>query len=152
MTVNPQNIDIICNGRVIGMVQSINPQESRAVTKITALGYEGVITSAPSNYQGGTFLTPMIMIYDQSSLEAFGIVDNGGRLRGGLRSLPKIISLKQQRIPLDIVIVTSTPVIGAESVTTYVRCWITSFGQTFQTNGTTIAENIGWSYDDVIVS
>lgn len=150
LAVQPYNIEIICNGSVIGMVQSINPAETRNVNKIQAIGVEGVVTSVPGNYTGGTFSTPMIEIYDQAAMEAWGIVDEGGRVRGGLRALPRVISLKQQRRPVDINIITYTPVEGAEYIETYLNCWITSYGRTIQVGNNTIGINVSWTYDDVI--
>lgn len=149
MTVNPANIQIQCNGSVIGMVQSINPNESINVQKIQALGFEGVVTSAKGNYSGGTFSTPVIQIYDTTPLEAFGITDQGGGV-GGMRQLPRLKNLAQQRQPVDIVSITFTPNTGEEIVERYVNCWITNYGKTVNTSGASITVNVSWTYEKCI--
>lgn len=149
LTTNPTNHQILSRGNVIGLVQSFSPSESRTVQKVMGLGIEGVITSAVGNYSGGTFQTPLIMIYDQTPMEAFGVIDQGGGV-GGLRQLPRVISLKQQRTPLDIRSVLHTPNEGEQIVETYKGCWITSYSKTIAISGATVGVSVGWSYEDVI--
>lgn len=148
-TIHPSNIQIISRGTVIGMVQSINPSESVNVTKVQALGVEGVVTSAKSNYTGGTFSTPLIVIYDSSPFESFGVEDEGGGV-GGLRQLTRVKGLYQQRIPLDIRQVIYTPSLGSEDITTYVNCWITSFGTTVNISSAVVNANVSWTYEKVV--
>lgn len=149
LPINPANHQIMSRGNVIGVVQSFSPNESVTVTPIMSLGIEGVVTLAKSNYQGGTFSTPLVAIYDTEPLEAFGIVDNGGGI-GGLRPLTRIKSLYQQREPLDIRAITNTPSTGEEYVETYRTCWITSYSKTITATSSTIGINVGWRYAKVI--
>lgn len=146
LNVHPCNTQILSRGNVIGFVQSISESESRSVGKIFAIGVEGPVGSAVGNYGGGTLQTPVIQIYDTTPLEAFGIEDQGGGV-GGLRQLPRIKSLYQQRLPLDIRSIVFTPNSGEELVTTYVNCWITSTSKTIQTSGATVGFSVSWSYE-----
>lgn len=145
LSINPQNIQILANGNVVGVVQNINPNEGRTATPIMGLGVEGVVTTAISNYSGGTFTTGLIAIYDLMPLESFGIVDVGGGV-GGLAAQPRIKSLYQQRDPLDVRSITYTPNTGVQLVDTYRTCWITSYSKTIQTSQATVGINVGWRY------
>jgi hypothetical protein len=147
MTTHPTNIEILINGSRVGMIQSFSPSESRNVTPIMALGVEGVVTSSVGNYSGGTFSTPMIEIYDQTSLAALGVVDQGGRDPGGLRQLTISKALYQQRIPVDIRAVTYTPAIGAETIDTFVNCYITSYSKSISISASTISVGVSWRYE-----
>lgn len=146
---HPANHQIVSRGNVVGMVQSFSPNETRTVNPVMALGFEGVVVSAVGNYSGGTFTTPLIQIYDLMPLEAFGIVDKGGGV-GGLRQLPKLKSLYQQREPLDIRSVLFTPALGEEIIETYRNCWITSYSKTVNVTGSTIGFNVGWRYEKIV--
>lgn len=149
MMVHPANHQIVSNGIVVGVVQSFSPNESRTATSVFGLGVEGVVTTAISNYGGGTFTTPTMQIYDTQPLEAFGIVDRGGGV-GGLRQLPRVKSLYQQRQPLDIRVVVYTPAVGDEILETYRNCWITSYSKTVAATSGTIGVNVGWKYEKVV--
>lgn len=149
LTTHPANHQIISRGNVVGLVQSFGPNETRTVSPVMGLGVEGVVTSAVANYSGGTFNTPLIQIYDITPLEAFGIIDRGGGI-GGLRQLPQLKSLYQQREPLDIRSVLQTPNEGEQIIETYRNCWITSYSKTINVTGATVGVNVGWRYEKVI--
>ena len=149
LLVHPSNIQILCKGLVVGMIQSISPNESRNAAPVQSLGVEGVVTTAVGNYSGGTFTTSHIMIYDQEAMEAFGIVDAGGGI-GGLRALPRIKSLYQQRLPLDVRVITYTPTEGQEIIDTYRNCWITSYSKTINIGSATVGLSVGWRYEKIV--
>lgn len=149
LPIHPSNHQIMSRGTVVGVVQQFSPNESRTATSVFGLGIEGVVTTAISNYGGGTFTTPLIQIYDTQPLEAFGIIDTGGGI-GGLRQLPRIKSLAQQRSPLDIRAVIYTPNIGDEILETYRNCWITSYSKTVSVSSGTIGINVGWKYEKIV--
>lgn len=149
MTVHPANIRILSRGVEVGMIQSFSPNESKAATPIMALGVEGVVTTALGNYQGGTFNAPLIQIYDNMPLEAFGIVDNGGGI-GGLRALPRVKSLSQQREPVDVRSITYTPTAGQEIIETYRNCYLTAYSKTIAITSATVVVNTSWRYEKVV--
>ena len=149
MTVHPANIRILSRGVEVGMIQSFSPNESKTASPVMALGVEGVITTALGNYQGGTFSAPVVQLYDNMPLEAFGVVDNGGGI-GGLRQLPRVKSLYQQREPVDVRSITYTPTSGQEIIETYRNCYLTAYSKTIAVTSATIVANTSWRYEKVV--
>lgn len=149
MTQNPANHQIVCRGNVVGMVQGFSMSENKTVTPIFSLGVEGPVTTAVGNYGGGTLNTPLVAIYDITPLEAFGITDSGGGV-GGLRALPRLISLSQQREPVDIRSVIYTPAEGQEEIETYRNCWVTSYGKSVNVTGAMVSVNCAWRFEKIV--
>lgn len=137
------NIKIKCNGRLVGMIQSFNISENRAVNKLQSVGVEGVIQAVPSNTNGGSISAQRIALYGERVYDALGIENWSGD--------PKRLfsTLKDQRLPFEIEVQTNTPDGMPSYVETYQDCWIASYKKSYTVQNITVSEDVTIQYADV---
>ena len=104
LAVASTNISIICNNRVIGMIQSFNISEQRTVTKLQSIGIEGVIQAVPGNTNGGSIQAQRVALYGERIYDALGVGNWSQSSSNKLFS-----TLKDQRVPFEIVVETKLP-------------------------------------------
>jgi hypothetical protein len=138
------NIFIRANNKNIGMIQSFNVSESRTVTKLQSIGIEGVTQAAPQNTKGGSISAQRVALYGERIYDAFKIDTVA----------PMFKTLKDQRIPFEIQVLT---VNGQKSdgsasyyVETYVDCWLSSYKKSYTVSNVTVSEDVSIAYADVI--
>ena len=71
------NVFVFANGSIVGMIQSFTVTESRTVTKLQAIGWEGVVQAVPENTKGGTLNVSRIALYESSIWNALGLTTSG---------------------------------------------------------------------------
>lgn len=161
------NVSIWSNNMKIGFVQSASPSENRSITKVQALGVEGVVQSVPGNTNGGQISLSRLAVYNSNLFNALGLSRTGGfagtaAFSANNSSTQDAIyktysnpfkTLKDQRVPIEIKIVTNMP----NSVTNqtieeiYLDCWLSSYSKSIASSTITITEQATIQYSDVIV-
>ena len=71
------NIFIYANDSVVGMIQTFTVTENRPLTKLQAIGYEGVVQNVPGNTDGGTLNVTRLALYESSMWNALGMTSSG---------------------------------------------------------------------------
>ena len=71
------NIFIYANDSVVGMIQTFTVTENRPLTKLQAIGYEGVVQNVPGNTDGGTLNVTRLALYESSMWNALGMTNTG---------------------------------------------------------------------------
>ena len=71
------NIFIYANDTVVGMIQTFTVTENRPLTKLQAIGYEGVVQNVPGNTDGGTLNVTRLALYESSMWNALGMTNTG---------------------------------------------------------------------------
>jgi len=71
------NIFIYANNTVVGMIQNFTVTENRPLTKLQAIGYEGVVQNVPGNTDGGTLNVTRLALYESSMWNALGMTNVG---------------------------------------------------------------------------
>lgn len=138
------NIFIRANNTNIGMIQSFNVSESRTVNKLQSIGVEGVIQSAPQNTKGGSISAQRVALYGERLYDAFKIDTSSSMFR----------TLKDQRIPFEIQVLTTNGIKSDGSTSyyteTYVDCWLSSYKKSYTVSNITVSEDVSIAYADVI--
>lgn len=155
------NISIFSNGMRIGFVQTFSPSEQRTITPIHELGTEGVIQMAAGNTNGGTLALSRIAIYNSNLWNALGLTRTGQFVTPGAVSSTgtkdttyatysnPFKTLKDQRVPLEIKVVTNQPS-GAIYAETYIDCWLQQYSKAVTSQTITISENCTMTYSDIV--
>lgn len=145
LAVASTNISIICNDRVIGMIQSFNISEQRTVTKLQSIGVEGVIQAVPGNTNGGSIQAQRVALYGERIYDALGVNQWSQSSNSKLFS-----TLKDQRVPFEIVVETKLPEgLGGAYRETYKDCWISSYKKSYTVQNITVSEDVTIMYADV---
>lgn len=142
------NISIICNNRVIGMIQSFNISEQRNVTKLQSIGVEGVIQAVPGNTNGGSIQAQRVALYGERIYDALGMTDWNAHDPSGFKKI--FSTLKDQRVPFEIRVQTKQPGTNEryyEEV--YQDCWISSYKKSYTVQNITVSEDVTIMYADV---
>lgn len=167
MVVTSTNISVWSNGQKVGFVQNASPSESRNITKVQALGEEGVVQVVPGNTQGGQMSLTRFAVYNSNIFNAIGLTRTGKfQTRDQMdlsNSRTKVApvntfgnpfkTLKDQRVPIELEVKTMHP--GTEPtyfIETYLDCWVTSYSKTIASNTITISEQVTVSYSDVVTN
>lgn len=167
MAVTSTNISVWSNGQKVGFIQNASPSESRNVTKVQALGEEGVVQVVPGNTQGGQLSLTKFAVYNGNIFNALGLTRTGKFVTRDQMDLSSSRSkvpptqtfgnpfktLKDQRVPIEIEVKTLHP--GTEVqyfVETYLDCWVTSYSKTIASSTITISEQVTVSYSDVVTN
>lgn len=163
------NIFIYANGGIVGMIQSFRVSESRNVTKLNAIGYEGVVQAVPGNTTGGQLDVTRIALYNSNLWQALGLTTDGAPYTGIGSKVHQtgftdnvdygpaptggapFRTLRDQRVPFEIVV--KTPMDGNGTrfyEERYVDCWLASYSKSYSVSGEiTVAENATIRYGDV---
>lgn len=145
LAVASTNISIICNDRVIGMIQSFNISEQRTVTKLQSIGIEGVIQAVPGNTNGGSIQAQRVALYGERIYDALGVGNWSQSSSNKLFS-----TLKDQRVPFEIVVETKLPEgLGGAYREVYKDCWISSYKKSYTVQNITVSEDVTIMYADV---
>ncbi len=168
LPVTSTNIQVFCNNMRIGFVQSFNPSERRAITKVQELGTEGVVQSVPGNTDGGTISMSRFAVYNAMLFNALGMTPTGqftqfdqhiyeaaNKYQPDSNTLGNPFkTLKDQRVPLELQVKTVMP--DDQNTTyyieTYIDCWVQQYSRTMQSNVITVTEQATISYADVYAS
>lgn len=78
------NIFIYANGCIVGMIQSFNVNESRNITKMQAIGWEGVVQAVPNNTEGGSISVSRMALYNSNLFNALGLNKTGIPYNGNI--------------------------------------------------------------------
>lgn len=172
------NIFIYANGGAIGMVQSFSVSESRNINKLQSIGYEGVVQAVPSNTNGGQLSVTRMALYGSNIFRALGLTSTGHNgspfgykintsgstddtsdkndtapemsdIGDGTSANFVFRTLRDQRVPLEIVIKTKMDGENQFYEERYVDCWLSSFSKSFTVSQITVAENATIQYGDV---
>lgn len=172
------NIFIYSNGSIVGMIQSFTINENRNVTKLQAIGYEGVVQAVPGNTNGGTLSVSRIALYQSNLWGALGLTTSGktynptgSKVHTGsdeafghnkdtldynkddtykVASNMVFKTLRDQRVPLEIQVKTKASGSGNEFVIDrYVDCWLQSYSKAYTVGNITVSEQATISYADV---
>lgn len=170
LAVTTTNVSVYSNGMKVGYVQSASPSETRTLTKVQALGVEGVVQIVPGNTNGGQISVSRLAVYNSNLFNALGLTRTGGFATStatgfGTDSTTKdavygtysnpFKTLKDQRVPIEIQIKTIQPNgagNGSTLVETYLDCWLSSYSKTVASTAITITEQATIQYSDVSVS
>lgn len=164
LAITTTNITVEANGSKVGFIQSFNPSESRNIIKVQELGTEGVVQSVPSNTNGGQLSITRFAVYNSNLFNALGATRNGkfssvdnqssGTTLGDNNELltysNPFKTLKDQRVPLEIVARTTTPN-GTVYIERYIDCWLASYSKTVAATTITVTETATVQYSDVLV-
>ena len=71
------NIFIFAGGTAVGMIQTFTVTENRPLTKLQAIGWEGVVQNVPGNTDGGTLNVTRLALYESSMWNALGMTTSG---------------------------------------------------------------------------
>ena len=71
------NIFIFAGGTAVGMIQTFTVTENRPLTKLQAIGWEGVVQNVPGNTDGGTLNVTRLALYESSMWNALGMTNSG---------------------------------------------------------------------------
>lgn len=154
MAVTSTNISVWSNGNKVGFIQNASPSESRNITKVQALGEEGVAQVVPGNTQGGQLSLTRFAVYNANIFNALGLTSTGDFVTSGQvvsKAANPFKTLKDQRVPIEVQVKTKQPN-NTVFVETYLDCWVTSFSKTIASNTITISEQVTVSYSDVQTS
>lgn len=165
------NIFIHANGAVVGMLQSFRVSENRGVTKLNAIGFEGVVQAVPQNTNGGQLDVTRMALYSSNLWRALGLTSDGSPHNGIASKVhttgfsdttvasntpydqltaKSFRTLRDQRVPLEIVV--KTPMDGNHTSfmeERYVDCWLASYSKSFAVGEITVSENATIQYGDV---
>lgn len=170
LAVTTTNVSVYSNGMKVGYVQSASPSESRPLTKVQALGVEGVVQIVPGNTNGGQISVSRLAVYNSNLFNSLGLTRNGQFVPSTTANFGKdsttkdtvygtynnpFKTLKDQRVALEIQIKTVQPNgagAGTTLVETYLDCWLSSYSKTIASNAITITEQATIQYSDVSVT
>lgn len=164
MALTSTNISVWSNGMKVGFVQNASPSESRNITKVQALGVEGVAQVVPGNTTGGQLSLTRFAVYNSSIFNALGLTRTGGFVSRDQIDVTNSTTpiaptntygnpfktLKDQRVPIEIKLKTKYPGDDAKYIEeTYLDCWVTSYSKTVASSTITINEQVTVSYSDI---
>ena len=173
------NIFIYSNEHIVGMIQSFTINENRQITKLQAIGWEGVVQAVPTNYRGGSLQCTRVALYDSNLFSALGLNTHGIPMNAlgkkvhdynepdsaenwdkstlttsmdGDRVSSRLVfkTLKDQRVPLEIQV--KTRMKGDEEkyyTETYIDAWLASYSKTSNIGQATLTESATINYADV---
>jgi len=145
------NIYLRANNTNIGMIQSFTTTENRTVTKLQAIGNEGVCQSVPQNYDGGQISASRLQLYGERLYDAFKLKSSSQAV---VNNTSIFKTLKDQRTPFEVQVLTVAGQDSSGNVSyyteTYVDCWIQQYSKTYQVSNITVSENCTIRYADVL--
>lgn len=166
LPITTTNVNVYANGMRVGFVQTFNPSESRTITKVNSLGYEGVVQSVANNTTGGQISLSRLSVYNATLYNVLGLTQTGQFQQLPLDTSNSVTrsgapyntfanpfkTLKDQRVPLEFKTQVNEPA-GGNSATytiTYIDCWLSTFGKTVATSAITITETATVLYSDIV--
>lgn len=165
LPITSTNIEIWCNGMIIGFVQSFQPSEQRQIQKVQELGTEGVVQSVPGNTNGGEISLTRLAIFNADLYNALGLTPTGkfAQYSDHIYNSTTVYNetyntlgnpfrtLKEQRVPLELQTKIKQPDLSEKKyyVTTYCDAWLSQYSRTITSQAITVTETARLKYCSV---
>ena len=173
------NIYVLANGNVVGMIQSFTVNESRNITTLQCIGFEGPVCNLPGNTNGGTINVSRIALYESNMFGGLGLQTQGVPFNEigsktlkttdptdsvgwdihtahsdnlGYKTSSRLVfkSLIDQRVPLEIQTQIRREGSSDEFYTvSYIDCWLQSYSTSYTVQNIQVVEQCVISYADV---
>lgn len=144
----------------VGLVQRIAPTENRPVQAQFEIGDIYPVEFIPQPWSG-TIQVARLEIFLNQLYKAFGF-DNGINAYGLApywpqdkysNGVPIVTSLADIQWPIDMSIhIMNPPITQTVTVKTYVECWITNFGVSYDAGAKIVAENVSFVYRNTTIT